>query len=185
MIPDIMAGETLKFRQSFSDYNPSTDTMVIDLVTDGYKTSITATDYGDGSYQVNVAYGTTDAWPPGRYYYQAYITIGDGGEDDGVRRMVREGSFKVSPKFSDMPDGHDNRSHVKKVLDALEDTIEGKASQDQLSYSIAGRSLSRMSPTELLDWRQRYQVEYKRELAAEKINAGLGTGNKVKVRIRA
>lgn len=185
MIPDIMAGETLKFRKSFPDYSPATDTLVIDLVTDGFKTSVTATDYGDGSYQVDVGYATTDDWPPGRYHYQAYITVGDGGEDDGVRRMVLQGSFKISPKFSDMNSGHDNRSHVKKVLDLLEATIEGKASQDQLSYSIAGRSLARMSPIELLDWRQRYQTEYKKELAMEKINAGLGTGNKIKARIRA
>jgi len=186
LIPNLMAGETLKFRCSFSDYNPATDTLVFDLVTDGQKVDpITATDYGNGEYQVLAAYTDTDAWAPGTWYYQAHITIGDGGEDDGVRRVVSNGSFEVKPKFSAMPDGHDNRSHVKKTLDALEATIEGKASQDQLSYSIAGRSMSRMSPAELLEWRDRYRTEYEREVSRERIAAGKGSGNKIKFRIRA
>ena len=82
-----------------------------------------------------------------------------------------------------MPSGYDNRSHVKKVLDALEATLENKASQDQLSYSIAGRSLSRLSPTELIQWRDRYREEYNREVQAERIAQGLGNSNKIRVRM--
>lgn len=177
MIPNITAGETINYTQSFSDYDPASDTLVFDLVTDGANETITATDNGDGNFLVSVAYGTTDGWKPGTYHYQAHITSGSD------RYYVEQGSFEVSPKFSDMPSGHDNRSHVKKVLDALEAMLENKATQDQLSYTIGNRSLSRMSPTELREWYDDYKARYQREIAAERIAQGLGNSNKIRVRM--
>ena len=44
----------------------------------------------------------------------------------------------------------DHRSFNVRVAEALQATIEGRATTDQLSMSIAGRSLSRMSWDELL-----------------------------------
>ena len=178
MIPNITAGETISYTQSFSDYDPATDTLVFDCVTDGYKASITATDNGDGSFLVAAAYAVTDVWKPGFYHYQAHITTGA-----GVRAYVETGTFEVKGRFANMPSGNDSRTHVKKVLDALEATLEGKASQDQLSYSIAGRSLSRLNPSDLITWRDHYKAEYNREVQAERIAAGLGNTNKIRVRM--
>lgn len=178
MIPNFTAGETVNYTQSFADYDPTTDTLVFDCVTDGYKFSITATDNGDGSYLINAPFATTDSFKPGVYSYQAHITTAA-----SVRTFVEFGTFEVSPKFADMPSGYDDRSHVKKVLDALEATLENKASQDQLSYSIAGRSLSRMSPSELIEWREKYKAEYAREIQEKRIAAGLGNSNVIRVRM--
>ena len=41
--------------------------------------------------------------------------------------------------------------------------IEGRASQDQMSYSIAGRSLSRMSIDDLLQFEGVYRARWLRE----------------------
>ena len=178
MIPNITAGETINYTQTFADFDPSTDTLVFDCVTKSAKQSITASDNGDGSFLVSVAYAITDTWKPDTYHYQAHITTGA-----GVRSYVEKGSFEVKPRFSDMSSGYDNRSHVMKTLDALEATIEGKASQDQLSYSIAGRSLSRLSPSDLLMWRDKYKAEVSREISAARIAQGLGNPNKIRVRM--
>ena len=42
--------------------------------------------------------------------------------------------------------GQDVRTHAEKVFEALEALIEGRPTKDVTSYSIAGRSLTRMSP---------------------------------------
>jgi hypothetical protein len=70
------------------------------------------------------------------------------------------------------------------VLDALEAVIEGKATSDQLSYSIAGRSISKMSPAEILQWRDLYKTEYQREMDAEKISQGIESPRRIGVRFR-
>ena len=178
MIPNITAGETISYTQTFSGYDPANDTLVFDCVTTSAKVSITATDNGNGHFLIAAAYSVTDAWKPDFYNYQAHITTAA-----GVRKYVEQGSFEVKPRFADMSSGFNNNTHVKKTLDALEATIEGKASQDQLSYSIAGRSLSRLSPSELLSWREKYKAEYARELSAARIAAGLGNPNKIRVRM--
>ena len=89
--------------------------------------------------------------------------------------LVDSGTFKVVKNLA--ADTSDPRTHARKVLDALEALIEGKASKDQQSYSIAGRSISRLSPGELLEWRDRYRVEVAAEARAEKIkNGGMHAG---------
>jgi hypothetical protein len=71
---------------------------------------------------------------------------------------------------------------LRKVLDAIQATIEGRASQDQMSYSIAGRSLSRMSIDDLLTFRNRYRAEYNEELKKARIKNKQDSGNTIKVR---
>lgn len=76
----------------------------------------------------------------------------------------------------------EDRSHVKKVLDSIEAVIEGRATKDQMSYMIAGRQLSRTLIADLLVLRDRYRADYARELDAENIAKGLGTGKKILTR---
>ena len=173
----IVQGETLTFTKSLSDYLPA-DSWVLSyaLVNASGQITFTASDNGDGTHLVDEAPATTAAYTVGTYKYQAKVT---GGTDVF---LVGEGSIEVETSFAAASSGYDDRSHVKKVLDALEATILGKASSDQLSYSIGNRSLSKMSPAELLDWRSRYEQEYQRELAAEKVNNGLASGDKILVR---
>jgi hypothetical protein len=51
-----------------------------------------------------------------------------------------------------------------------------------MSYSIAGRSLSRMSIDDLLTFRARYRAEYLKELKLKRIKNKQDTGNTIKVR---
>ena len=93
---------------------------------------------------------------------------------------VDEGRTEVVVNFANT--NADVRSHAKKVLDAIEAVLENRASQDQMSYSIAGRSLSRMSIDDLMTFRNRYRAEYLREIKLARIKNKQDSGNTIKVR---
>jgi hypothetical protein len=173
---EIVAGDTAKWRVSETDYPPATWTLTYSLVCADARISITATNNGDNTHLVSVAATTTDDWTPGNYYYQAYMTSG------AERFMLREGYVEIKPNFATLSAGYDARSHVKKVLDAIEAVIENKATSDQLSYSIAGRSLQRMSWDQIMSAYDDYKRKWEREQAKLRGTRDLETGRKVKGR---
>lgn len=140
-----------------------------------HKFSITATETST-DYIIEIASATTANYQTGDYHWYAFITR----TSDSERIAVDDGYAKIELNFADT--NADHRSHAKKVLDAIEATIEGRASQDQMSYSIAGRSLSRMSIDDLLKFRDRYKAEYNLELKKWRIKNKQDTGNTIKVR---
>ena len=75
----------------------------------------------------------------------------------------------------------DPRTHAKIMLDKIESLLEGRADKDVSSYSIAGRSLNKMSISELLEWRNYYKAEYNRELSKQRNENEDGSGNTIKV----
>jgi len=87
---------------------------------------------------------------------------------DAAVRTVQNGSLQVLPD----PASQDVRTHAEKVLEAIEALIEGRATKDVSSYSIAGRSLTRMSPDELVKWRSHYRNEVAKQRNAGKPNGG-------------
>ena len=84
--------------------------------------------------------------------------------------------------IGELDTNNDLRSHAKKVLDALEAVIQGRASIDQSSMSIAGRSLSRMSIDEIMTFRDRYKTEYLKEVKKSRLRNKSNSGNSIKVR---
>jgi len=74
------------------------------------------------------------------------------------------------------------KSHARKVLDAIEATIEGTASVAQSEMTINGRSIKYQSPEQLLILRSTYKREVANEEASDRINSGLGNKNKILVR---
>ena len=93
---------------------------------------------------------------------------------------IESGSLIISADLGAVGDGHDAKSHARKVLTAIEAVIEGRASKDQESYTINGRSLTRTSIADLLTLRDRYKKE-----AAAEANGGKGgklLRRKIKVR---
>lgn len=118
----------------------------------------------------------SDTLSAGDYWWQAVATKGS------ERCTVASGQFTVTPSLEEQASGYDGRSHVKKVLDALNAMLEKRATLDQQSYSIQGRSLSRMSIEDLYTWRDKYQRMYDAERERERIQQGMGNGRKVQIR---
>lgn len=171
---ELRVGDTLKFKKYLSDYDPAVDTLSYTLSSADKIYQITCTDNGDGYFLANVLPAVTKTWTADTYSYQAYITNGSD------RFTVGNGSIKLLP---DLTRGAvDTRSHVKKTLDALESTIQGRATNDQLSYSINGRSISKIPLTELIQLHSHYTALYRQELQAERIKNGAGKSNLIRVR---
>ena len=139
-----------------------------------HKFTITATE-ADDTYFVEVASSTTASYADGDYIWNAFITR----TSDSQRIRVDTGRSTVVKNLANT--NADLRSHAKIVLDAIEAVIENRASMDQSSMSIAGRSLSRMSIDELMTFRDRYKAEYLKEIKLARIRNKQGSGNTVKV----
>ena len=144
----ITAGDSFKITGSIDDYRSDTWTATLYL-TGGEKISIVATADGTG-YQLYKAAADTVSWTAGIYNFA--LTVSDGTDT----YSIESGQLEIVQR-ADLQATGDKTSHAQKVLIAIEATIEGRASLDQSSYSIAGRSLSRMSIDELLKFRDYYK----------------------------
>jgi len=183
----MVAGDTFTWKDALADYPADaagtglagTWTLTTEIVgASADLGTFTATASGS-THLTTVAAATTADWSAGDYSYQQFATENDAG----TRHLVAEGWLTVVANLATAAT-HDGRSHVKKTLDALQATILGKASQDQLSYSIAGRALQRMSPEELIKWESHYKALYAQELRALRTEKGLGHHGKIRTRFK-
>lgn len=127
-------------------------------------------------YHAEVAAATTDGYTPGTYHWQAYITR----TSDSERITIARGTWTV--KANSDTDNSDPRSHVKKVLDAIESSLETAAGKRQGSMSVDNVSISWRSFEELTGLRNQYRAEYVREQRKERIGRGEGHDGRVLVR---
>jgi hypothetical protein len=178
----LVAGDRFVWKRTDlpSDYPTDTYALTYEFHEDSggggsHKFTITATE-ADNIYYVEVASSTTASYSVGDYNWDAFITR----TADSQRFRIDNGKTKIVLNLANT--NADTRSHAKKVLDAIEAVIEGRASQDQMSYSIAGRSLSRMSVDDLLKFRDRYRSEYMTEVKRLRIKNKQDTGNTIKAR---
>ena len=168
-------GDTVKWRRREADYDPGTWTLSYAFVSDKDQQTVTATNNGDGTHLVTISAAASAKFANATYRYQARVT--DGSESF----TVAEGTITARENFAAVKN-HDARSHAEKVLEAIEAVIEDRATTDQSSMSLNGRSLSLMDVDELLTLRARYVSEVEQERAAERVAAGLGSGRRILVR---
>jgi|TARA_Y100000310_G_scaffold16994_1_gene16881 hypothetical protein len=101
------------------------------------------------------------------------------------RYLVWSGRIKVLVNLEASGSGYDGRTHVKKVLDAIEAVLESRASKEVLESNVEGVALKRIPHAELLELREKYLGYYKHELAAENLDAGLASGRMVLTRFKS
>ena len=68
------------------------------------------------------------------------------------------------------------------VFPLIDSILSGRADGDVASYSINGRSLTKLSIDDLMTWRDRYQALHNREVRKERALNGKGTGSTVVAR---
>lgn len=137
--------------------------------------SVTATNSG-GVFLVTLTGAVTAAAMPGNYYWQAEIER----KSDQARVLVATGEWRVLPDLDQT--GADPRTHAEIMLDKIQALLEGRADKDVLSYSIQGRSISKMSVTDLLQWRDYYRKEVAKERRDNAIALGKPSKTTMKVR---
>lgn len=168
-------GETVRWTKHLADYPPQ-DGWGLFYVFRNFSSHFNVTAIPEKDHYLIQITPETIADPSyGTYWWQATTFKGDEWHVTGSGTMI------INPHLS-LTDSYDGRSHVGQVLDALEATILGKANRDQMGYSISGRSISRLSPAELLKWRDLYKAEYSRELQAARVKAGFASGSTIKIR---
>jgi hypothetical protein len=134
-----------------------------------------ATESG-GTYLFTVDSATSADFVPGFYHWQLEVTQ----TSSGNRVVVDIGDFTAIP---DMDSNQaDPRIHAEIMVDKIQTILEGKADSDVSSYSIAGRSLTKMSFQELVDARDYYKREVVAHNNRELVKRGKKNGATVQVR---
>lgn len=164
---EVIIDEWLDFTLQFNNYSSNDYSVTYYFVGDGSNYEIPLTAQADGSF----LFQALVEGAAGEYKYQGVAT-----DALGHKFYVDSGTVTSIVNYASLPNGQDNRSHVKKVLDALEAMIEGKATSDQIYYMIEGRALSRIPPDQLMIWYEKYKAMYEREKRVERQKKGKVSG---------
>jgi len=168
----ITAGVTLDFAVTLTAY-PAPDWSLQILLRGPQAIDLTSTPDGT-QHRFTVAAAVTADWPAGEYWFSLRATQG------AEVQLVDEGQITIKPDLAQIAGTYDGRSHVERVLTAIEAVIEGRATIDQQSYQINNRSLSRTPIADLLMLRTKYREDLRRANMAAKGQSLLG--RKVNVR---
>lgn len=159
-----------------SDY-PNTDytARLVSRIATGASSEFTVTaTASDSDYLFTILSATTAGFTPDHYHWQIEIER----NSDNERIIVDRGHWDI---LTDYDENVDPRSFNEIMLQKLESLLNNKADSDVSSYSIAGRSLNKLSPAELLEWRD----YFKREVASEKRAEAIKHGRRSKSTILA
>jgi hypothetical protein len=126
-------------------------------------------------YLFTIASADSASFSEGHYHWQLEITE----TSSGNRIIIDTGTLDI---HYDLDNNVDPRSHAQIMIDKIESILQGKADADVASYSINGRSLTKMSFEDLISARDFYRKEYAKELQKERAAQGDHTGATVLVR---
>lgn len=127
-------------------------------------------------YLFTVGSSASSAFLPGIYRWQLEVVQ----TSSGNRIVVDSGSFSA---IADMDNSQsDPRIHAEIMVAKIETILQGKADSDVASYSVAGRSLTKLSFQELLDAREYYKREVNNHKNKELLKRGKSGGATIKVR---
>lgn len=160
-LTQIFIGDSVDKRISLNDYKSSEWDLKYDI---GNVTLPFSAD-GDGFLLLSAI--TIDA---GIYNYRAYLTH----KTSSQKITLITGRVEIISL--------DYKSHARKVLEAINATIESKATNIQSEMSINGRAIKYYSLSDLLKLQSLYERKVQSEEDKERSRAGIGSRNKVKVR---
>jgi len=174
---ELRAGLTWEWEREFSDYPASTWTLKYWFKRMGGtdKFSITATASGS-KHVVDVAAATSQAYVADDYTWVAIVSAGSDSYE------VDRGTVKLLPRY-DQDVALDDRTHAKKMLEAIETALEAFASGSTIkSYTIGSRQMTKADVPELITLRDKYKAEVFRDQLAENARNGK-QGNALVVRL--
>ena len=177
---EIVAGDFVQWRRSdfIEDYPSASYTVTYVARIAGESDAeikIVATGQTD-YYLATVSSATSSGFSAGDYHWQLEVL-----QDSSDNRIILDtGYFSVVPDLD--TNQADPRTHAEITLDKIEALIEGKADNDALEYSVAGRSLKKYSFNELVELREYYRREVSKYKAERDMKQGRGSHATVKVR---
>ena len=98
----------------------------------------------DDGFYIEEPSEVTKKWDAGVFKYQIL-------NDEGIEY---EGEIQILQNFALMNEDESVKSHWEVVLEAIENTLAGKATQAQTNISVGDKTIGYMSVSELLELRQ-------------------------------
>ena len=135
--------------------------------------AITATESGS-EYRITKNAGDTASWTVGDYAWNLFVTD---SSDSNKRQQLDYGTFEIKANWATST--ADPCSDAQKNLELIEDILYNRVQGDVGSYSIAGRQLSKMPPSDLITLRDFYKRQVVMEERKELIRQGKGTGSNI------
>jgi hypothetical protein len=177
---EVVVGDFIQWKRSdlVTDYPPASySAQYVARITQGGNTEILITATESSNYYLfTVDSATSEDFVAGYYHWQLEVIQ----TSSGNRIVVDNGHFTAIPDLD--ANGADPRTHSEIMLDKIESLLEGKADSDVSSYSIAGRSLTKLTFAELMEAKNYYQSKVLAEKRSDRIKRGKSSGTTVKVR---
>ncbi len=151
--PDsIVAGSYVAWKRLL-DYDSASYALRYDLVPrgDSMTLPVSGTRVADG-WTFEVASVVTGAWLSGEYRYNLVL----------IRASDSEEAIIESGQLTVFGSTQDRRTHAEVMVGKINSLLEGRADHDIESYTIKSRSITRMSVSELRQWRDYYLDEIAR-----------------------
>ena len=140
--------------------------------------TVVGTAYGTG-WEFTISSTTSSAFDAGEWYWQAIATYSSEKVTLGAGQL----QVLAAMSYAGSPGAFDGRTQAQIDLDAVQAQIRALISGGAVQqYSIAGRSLSRYSLSDLMALESKLKAEVKREQMAELIANGLGNPHNLFVR---
>lgn len=170
------AGDTWRWQRSLPDYPAGAWVLVYTLFSADDVISLTAEAAGL-EHLIDVGPSTTAAYTPGRFDWVAHVT------DGTDRHQVGAGVLAILPDLS-AASAHDGRSHARRMLDAINALLEGRASSGDLDVVRVAYRDDHVEHdlTRLLQLRAQYAAAVAAEDAAAAVARGDNPGRHVRVR---
>lgn len=128
-----------------------------------------------GVFTFEVGGNVTRDFKPGAYKWFCFVSKGFD------RKTIGLGEVEILPDITSASASH--ISHAEIVLQAVEASLENKATKDQQELSINGRNIKRYTFDELLKLRSQYRAEVKSIKRAEARKMGRNASSTIKVRL--
>lgn len=129
----------------------------------------------DSAHVVELASTVTATYKPSDFKWKAIIVR----DSDSEEIVLDEGFATVVKQKGNVS------SHVYKVLMAIRAMLEEKATKDQMSYTINGRTLQRYTFDQLMKLEAQYARRYKKEQDAINLKNGRSTKSRVLTKLGA
>lgn len=174
----IVAGDTVAWNKSFTDYPAGTWTLKYRLVKSGVSHTFTAGASGT-DHAVAVTAATTAAWTAGTYDLTGWV------ESGSSRYTVYRGRLVVQPDLAAATSGYDARSTARQIYDSLVSGYQTRVTGGQgfvAEYSIAGRSMKFQSAADWIKSIGYWKTQVAAEEAAARLAAGENPHNRLLVR---
>jgi len=180
---EIVVGDFIQWKRSdvAADYPTSSGYTAeyVARITGGGSSEIKIPQHADSTdsyYLFKADSATTASFLTGKYHWQLEVTQ----TSSSNRIVVDIGDFEAIP---DMDNNQaDPRIHAEIMVDKIESLLQGKADSDVASYSIAGRSLTKLGFSELVEARDYYRREIVQHENHEKVKRGKKNGSTIQVR---